>query len=74
MSEPPATVLADWLRRISTGESLSDDDAATFCALLEARERTGRPLLGRYAGDDDDDIDTVSGRCGLRPRFRDLTE
>ncbi|HKS91416.1 MAG TPA: hypothetical protein VJQ83_05760 [Tepidiformaceae bacterium] len=73
MSEPPATVLADWLRRISTGESLSDDDAATFCALLEARERRGRPLLGRYAGDDDD-IDTVSGRCGLRPRFRDLTE
>ena len=67
----PAPRLADWLRRISTGESLSDADAAAFCALLEARERTGRPLLGRFAGDDDD-IDTISGRCGLRPRFRDL--
>lgn len=71
MSDPPVTGIADWLRRISSGETLSDDDAAAFCALLEAREKSGRLLLGRYAGDDDD-IDTVSGRCGLRPRFRDL--
>ena len=71
MGENPAR-LADWFRRISTGEPLSDAEAAAFCALLEARERTGPPLLGQYAGDDDA-IDTVSGRCGVRPRFRDLT-
>lgn len=67
----PTPQLADWLRRIGAGEALDDDEAAAFCEMLDARERAGRPLLGRYAGEDES-IDTVSGRCGLPPRFRDL--
>lgn len=67
----PTRQLADWLRRISAGEALDDDEAAAFCALLDARERAGRLLLGPYAGEDDS-IDTVSGRCGLPPPFHDL--
>jgi hypothetical protein len=72
MAERPAPAfLSDCIRRISAGEPLSDDEARTFTELLDARERQGHPLLGPYAGDDPS-IDTVSGRCGLRPRFHDL--
>jgi hypothetical protein len=37
--------------------------------LLEAREAAGLRLLGKYAGPDPS-IDTVTGRCGIRPLFR----
>lgn len=51
------------------GELLSDDELAAFRLLLDAREASGRRLLGRYAGPDPC-IDTVTGRCGVRPLFR----
>ena len=61
---------AECVQRISAGECLSDEQAKAFVAILDARERAGRPVLGRLAGPDGS-FDTVSGRCGLRPRFRD---
>jgi hypothetical protein len=61
----------DCVRRIAAGEYLSDAEARAFAALLEARERSGHRLLGAMAGPDESS-DTVSGRCGLRPRFDDL--
>ena len=63
--------LANCVRRISAGEPLTDDEARAFSDYLDARERTGQRLLGSLAGEDPS-IDTVSGRCGLRPPFRDL--
>ena len=57
--------------RIAAGESLSDDEAYAFGALIEARERAGHRLLGAMAGPDAP-FDTVSGRCGYRPPFTEL--
>ncbi|MEO9254857.1 MAG: hypothetical protein ABI305_04910 [Tepidiformaceae bacterium] len=59
------------VRRIAAGECLSDADARAFAMLLDARELSGHRLLGAMAGPDAS-FDTVSGRCGLRPRFDDL--
>jgi len=55
--------------KIWRGEELGDDELFAFRALLDAREASGRRLLGKYAGPDEC-IDTVSGRCGARPLFR----
>ncbi len=55
---------------IAAGESLSDAEADGFCAILEANERSGHRLLGAMAGPDEP-FDTVTGRCGHRPTFRD---
>jgi hypothetical protein len=55
--------------KIWRGEELSDGELSGFRALLDAREASGRRLLGKYAGPDEC-IDTVSGRCGARPLFR----
>ena len=56
--------------RIAAGEPLSDAEADGFCAILEANERSGHRLLGAMAGPDEA-FDTVTGRCGHRPTFRD---
>ena len=56
--------------RIWHGELLPDGEFSAFRSYLDAREASGRRLLGRYAGPDAC-IDTVSGRCGVRPFFRD---
>lgn len=56
-------------QKIWRGELLSDEELAAFRLLLDAREASGRRLLGRYAGPDPC-IDTVTGRCGVRPLFR----
>ena len=56
--------------RIAAGEPLSDAEADGFCAILEANERSGHRLLGATAGPDES-LDTVTGRCGHRPTFRD---
>jgi hypothetical protein len=55
--------------KIWRGEDLSDEELAAFRLLLEAREAAGLRLLGKYAGPDPS-IDTVTGRCGIRPLFR----
>jgi hypothetical protein len=55
--------------KIWRGEALSDADLFAFRAYLDAREASGRRLLGRYAGPDDC-VDTVTGRCGVLPLFR----
>ncbi len=60
------------VRRIAAGDELSDSDARAFCVVLEARELSGHRLLGAMAGADGS-LDTVSGRCGHRPTFRDLS-
>jgi hypothetical protein len=62
---------AECVRRIGAGEPLSEVEACAFGLYLEARERSGRRLLGRFAGADPS-IDTASGRCGVRPPFSDL--
>lgn len=62
-----------WCARIAAGEPLSDAEAAAFRALLDARERDGRRLLGDLAGPDAS-FDTVSGRCGVRPPLLDLEQ
>lgn len=54
--------------RVAAGEYLDDASAAAFASYLDARERAGRPVLGRFAGPDGS-FDTVTGRCGHRPRF-----
>lgn len=59
------------VQQIWRGEPLSDADARAFSSYLDAREASGRRLLGRYAGPDEC-VDTVTGRCGMRPSFRDL--
>ena len=59
----------DCVQAIWRGEPLSDTDRSAFSAYLEAREAAGRRLLGKYAGPDEA-IDTVTGRCGIRPYFR----
>ena len=60
---------AECVARIWRGESLPDLEFYAFRAYLDARESSGRRLLGRYAGPDAC-IDTVTGRCGVRPLFR----
>lgn len=55
--------------KIWRGEELSDGELVAFRRLLEAREAAGRRLLGKYTGPDPC-IDTVTGRCGVRPLFR----
>ena len=60
---------ADCVGRIWAGEALPDAEFLAFRNYLDAREASGRRLLGRYAGDDEC-IDTVTGRCGIRPLFR----
>ena len=62
---------AGCVARIWRGELLSDRDFFAFRAYLDAREASGRRLLGKHAGPDAC-IDTVSGRCGARPLLRDL--
>ncbi len=55
--------------QIWRGEALSAEDSAAFSAYLDAREASPRRLLGVHAGPDAS-IDTVTGRCGIRPLFR----
>jgi hypothetical protein len=55
--------------KIWAGDELTADEACAFGVLLEARELSGRRLLGKHAGLDPS-IDTVTGRCGHRPVFR----
>lgn len=59
---------ADCVGRIWAGEALPDGEFLAFRAYLDAREASGRRLLGRYAGPDEC-VDTVTGRCGIRPLF-----
>lgn len=61
----------DCCSRIATGHSLSAAELDAFRTLLAARELHGGRLLGPMAGPDPA-FDTVSGRCGVRPAFRDL--
>lgn len=60
---------AECVGRIWAGEILPDGEFFAFRAYLDAREASGRRLLGRYAGPDEC-VDTVTGRCGARPLFR----
>ncbi len=60
---------AECVGKVWRGEPLTDAELAAFRMLLDAREASGRRLLGRYAGPDPC-IDTVTGRCGVRPLFR----
>jgi hypothetical protein len=48
---------------------LPDAEFLAFRKYLDAREASGRRLLGKFAGEDEC-IDTVTGRCGVRPLFR----
>jgi hypothetical protein len=52
--------------KIWCGEPLGDAELRAFRAYLDAREASGRRLLGKYAGADEC-IDTVTGRCGAMP-------
>ncbi len=60
---------AECVAKIWRGELLTDEELAAFRMLLDAREASGRRLLGKYAGPDPC-FDTVTGRCGVRPLFR----
>lgn len=60
---------AHCVAKIWRGEDLTDEELAAFRMLLDAREASGNRLLGKYAGPDPC-IDTVTGRCGVRPLFR----
>lgn len=60
---------AECVGQIWRGEALSPDASAAFSTYLDAREASSRRLLGRHAGSDAS-IDTVTGRCGIRPLFR----
>ena len=60
---------ATCVQKIWRGEPLSSPERAAFSAYLDAREASGRRLLGTHAGPDPA-IDTVTGRCGIRPLFR----
>jgi hypothetical protein len=51
---------------VARGEKLSDADMRAFRAYLEARESSGRRLLGPMTGPDPS-FDTVTGRCGHPP-------
>lgn len=53
-------------RKLARGEAFDDVERDAYLALLRAYDLSGRNLLGRYAGADEC-IDTVFGRCGLRP-------
>jgi hypothetical protein len=55
--------------KIWRGEALETAEALAFGAYLDAREASPRRLLGKYAGPDES-LDTVTGRCGIRPIFR----
>lgn len=55
--------------KIWPGEDLTNEELTAFRMLLDAREASGHRLLGKYAGPDPC-IDTVTGRCGVGPRFR----
>jgi len=57
------------VRKIWRDEPLSDCELRAFRAYLDAREASGRRLLGKYAGPDEC-IDTVTGRCGAMPLLR----
>ncbi|MGE0599174.1 MAG: hypothetical protein AB7J35_07990 [Dehalococcoidia bacterium] len=59
---------AECVERIWRGEPLTPEASVAFSAYLDAREASPRRLLGRYAGPDPS-IDTVTGRCGIRPLF-----
>lgn len=61
----------DCVAKLSAGEPLDRQELRGFRILLEARELSGRRLLGTMAGPDPC-IDTVTGRCGQRPRFDEL--
>lgn len=60
---------ATCVRKIWRGMELDDAEFYAFRAYLDAREASGRRLLGKYAGPDEC-VDTVTGRCGVRPLFR----
>ena len=60
---------ADCVGRFWRGEPLPDREFFAFRSYLDAREASGRRLLGSHAGPDAC-IDTVTGRCGIRPLFR----
>ncbi len=60
---------AECVGQIWRGESLTPEASVAFSAYLEAREASPRRLLGKHAGPDAS-IDTVTGRCGIRPLFR----
>ena len=60
---------ADCVGKLWRGELLSDRELIAFRAYLDAREASGRRLLGRYAGRDEC-VDTLTGRCGVRPLLR----
>ena len=60
---------ASCVGRIWRGEALGDAEIRAFRAYLDAREASGRRLLGKYAGQDEC-IDTVTGRCGAMPLLR----
>ena len=55
-----------YARKLLDGERFSDVEYEEYLAFLAWREEVGQPLLGRFAGPDRS-IDTVYGRCGLRP-------
>jgi hypothetical protein len=59
---------ASCVQRIWRGEPLAAAEQRAFSAYLDAREASGRRLLGAQAGPDPC-IDTVTGRCGARPLF-----
>jgi hypothetical protein len=62
---------ADCVGAIWRGDALDADEQRAFRAYLDAREASGRRLLGAHAGPDPS-IDTVTGRCGIRPSFAEL--
>lgn len=55
-------------QKVWRGDLLSAAEYSAFATFLAARELGGRRLLGAMAGPDRC-FDTVSGRCGHRPRF-----
>jgi len=62
---------SECVQKIWRGEALGEPERIAFAAYLDAREASGRRLLGHYAGPDEC-VDTVTGRCGVRPPFNDL--
>ncbi|MBK7126016.1 MAG: hypothetical protein IPI85_08270 [Dehalococcoidia bacterium] len=63
------TVATSCVQRIWRSEDLSDADFYAFGAYLNAREASGRRLLGMHAAPAACS-DTVTGRCGIRPLLR----
>ena len=60
---------AECVGKLWRGDLLSDAELSAFRSYLDAREASGRRLLGRFAGPDEC-VDTLTGRCGVRPLFR----